>query len=221
MKRATAQLAVLAMGMVYFAATATAAIATDSRPDILLIVADDMGYTDWGGFGGEIRTPNIDQLADRGQRFSHFYTAPTCSPTRAMLLTGIDHHRVGLGSMIELLRPNQIGQPGYEGHLNNRAVTLSQLLQDVGYRTLMAGKWHLGLKPQQDPSQLGFDRSFALFLGAASHFGDEAAYTNNYPPIYRLDGKRTHVPDNFYSSDFYADQLINWIGETPTDQPVF
>lgn len=200
---------------------ATLAISADNRPNILLIVADDMGYTDWGGFGGEIRTPNIDQLAHRGQRFSHFYTAPTCSPTRAMLLTGIDHHQVGLGSMIELLKPNQIGQPGYEGHLNNRAVTLPQLLQDAGYRTLMAGKWHLGLKPPQDPSRLGFDRSFAMFLGAASHFGDEAAYTNNYPTIYRLNGERIHVPDKFYSSDFYADQLINWIGETPPAQPVF
>ena len=109
------------------------------RPDILLIVADDMGYTDWGGFGGEIHTPNLDKLAQHGQKFSQFYTAPTCSPTRAMLLTGIDHHKVGLGSMVELLRPNQVGVSGYEGHLTRKAVTLSERLHDSGYRTMVAG----------------------------------------------------------------------------------
>lgn len=200
---------------------ALAVVSSERPPDFLLIVADDMGYTDWGGFGGEIRTPHLDALAARGQKFSHFYTAPTCSPTRAMLLTGIDHHRVGLGSMKELLRPNQIGQPGYEGHLNDSAVTLPQLLQQAGYRTLMAGKWHLGLGPEQDPVAKGFDRSLGMFLGAASHFGDEAAYTMNYPPIYRLNGKRVHVPDQFYSSDYYTDQLIEWMAETPVSQPLF
>ncbi|MEL0081873.1 MAG: arylsulfatase [Gammaproteobacteria bacterium] len=194
--------------------------AADQRPDILLVVADDMGYTDWGGFGGEIRTPHLDALARRGQMFTQFYTAPTCSPTRAMLLTGVDHHRVGLGSMLELLRPNQIGQPGYEGHLNDRAATLPELLQGAGYRTMMAGKWHLGLGEQQDPSRRGFDHSFAMFLGAASHFGDEAPYTMNYPPVYRHDGQRVHLPDRFYSSDFYADRLIEWIGATPENQPL-
>lgn len=192
-----------------------------ARPDILLIVADDMGYTDWGGFGGEIHTPNLDALAARGQRFAQFYTASTCSPTRSMLLTGIDHHMVGLGTMIELISPNQIGAPGYEGYLNSRAVTLPQLLNDSGYKTLMAGKWHLGLEPAQDPSRFGFDHSFAMLRGAASHFGDEAPYAPNYLPIYRHDGKQVHVPDQFYSSDFYADKLSTWISDTPRQQPLF
>jgi len=196
-------------------------VAANSRPDILLIVADDMGYTDWAGFGGEIHTPNLDQLAAHGQKFNQFYTAPTCSPTRAMLLTGIDHHQVGLGSMAEMLRPNQIGVPGYEGHLNQRAVTLPQLLQDSGYRTLVAGKWHLGLDPAQDPTQFGFGQSYVMLLGAASHFSDEAPYAPEYPPIYRHNGERVHTPDNFFSSDFYADKISGWISETPADQPLF
>ena len=196
-------------------------VAANSRPNILLIVADDMGYTDWGGFGGEIHTPNLDKLAAQGQKFSQFYTAPTCSPTRAMLLTGIDHHQVGMGSMLELLRPNQIGVPGYEGHLTHQAVTLPELLQDSGYRTMMAGKWHLGLDPAQDPTQFGFDQSYVMLLGAASHFSDEAPYAPNYPPIYRHNGKQVHTPENFYSSNFYADQIDTWISKTPTDQPVF
>lgn len=201
--------------------TVAAEPAGESRPDILLIVADDMGYTDWGGFGGEIHTPNLDALAARGQKFSQFYTAPTCSPTRSMLLTGIDHHMVGLGTMIELRTPNQASVAGYEGYLNTRAVTLPQLLNDSGYKTLMAGKWHLGLEPAQDPSRFGFDHSFVMLRGAASHFGDEAPYAPNYLPIYRHDGARVHVPDVFYSSDFYADKLSGWISETPRQQPLF
>jgi arylsulfatase len=88
--------------------------AGDARPNILLIVTDDMGFSDWGAFGGEINTPHIDKLAQGGVRVTNFYTAPTCSPTRAMLMTGIDHHQVGLGTMEEILRPNQVGKPGYE-----------------------------------------------------------------------------------------------------------
>ncbi len=204
-----------------WSAIVSTAAATESRPNILLIVADDMGYTDWGGFGGEIRTPNLDALAKRGQRLSQFYTAPTCSPTRSMLLTGVDHHLAGLGTMKEIIQSNQQGKPGYEGHLNRRAAILPELLQHSGYRTLMAGKWHLGLDSAQDPSQFGFDESFVLLQGAASHFGDELPYAPAYMPIYRHNGKRVHVPDQFYSSDFYAGRLSEWIADTPAKQPVF
>ena len=192
-----------------------------TRPNILIIVADDMGYSDWGGFGGEIRTPNLDRLADHGRRFSQFYTAPTCSPTRSMLMTGMDHHLVGIGTMEELIQPNQRGAPGYEGYLNDRAVTFPQLLQDAGYTTMVAGKWHLGLDQAQDPSRLGFDNSFVMLRGAASHFGDEWPYTTNYPALYRENGEWIHIPDSFYSSDAYADKLIGWIEEQDDDAPLF
>lgn len=191
------------------------------RPNILLIVADDMGYSDWGGFGGEISTPALDELAELGARFTQFYTAPTCSPARAMLLTGIDHHLVGLGMMGEMLAPNQLGKPGYEGYLNDRAPTVAQLLQDSGYATMMSGKWHLGEGIEQDPSRKGFERSFAILNGGASHFGDEWMLSANYTPIYREDGKRVHLPSDFYSSEFYTQKIIDWLGEKEDERPFF
>ena len=191
------------------------------RPNILLIVADDMGYSDWGGFGGEISTPNLDELAELGARFTQFYTAPTCSPTRAMLLTGIDHHMVGLGSMAEALQPNQQGKPGYEGHINDRAVTLTELLHDAGYATMMAGKWHLGDGIEQDPSRKGFEQSFTLLEGGASHFSDEWMMYADYTPTYRENGERVHVPPEFYSSDFYTQKIIDWLKTKNDDRPFF
>ncbi|MCR8921611.1 sulfatase-like hydrolase/transferase, partial [Dasania sp. GY-MA-18] len=184
-----------------------------TAPNILLIVVDDMGFTDLGSFGSEIATPNLDALAYQGIRFSNFQAAPTCSPTRAMLLTGVDNHKAGLGNMHEELAPNQMGQPGYEGHLNKRVVTVASLLQDAGYRTYMAGKWHLGLDEHNSPAQFGFDRSFAMLSGGASHFQDmKPAYapTPEAKAPYRENGKKLNkLPENFhYSSQFYADTII-------------
>jgi arylsulfatase A-like enzyme len=113
------------------------------RPNFLLIVVDDMGFSDLGAFGSEIETPNLDALALAGVRLTDFHSAPACSPTRAMLMTGTDHHLVGLGAMIETLRPDFEGAPGYEGQLNDRVVTVAELLRDGGYRTILSGKWHL------------------------------------------------------------------------------
>jgi len=145
---------------------------TGKRPNILLIVADDMGYSDLGSYGGEINTPVLDDLAKKGSRYTNFYVAPTCSPTRSMLLSGTDNHVAGMGMMAEYLHPNQVGQPGYEGALNKRVVSIATLLRDGGYHTYMAGKWHLGTKPDQNPHARGFERVFTLGSGAASHFND-------------------------------------------------
>ena len=129
-------------------------------PNIVLILADDLGYSDLGCFGSEIATPNIDALARQGQIFSNFYTAGTCSPTRAMLLTGTDHHIAGFGNMAERVPniPEQVGQPGYEGYLNDKVISVAQLMKDEGYHTYLSGKWHLGLTPDQTPSAKGFER---------------------------------------------------------------
>jgi len=108
------------------------------RPNILLIVADDLAFTDLGAFGGEIRTPNLDALAASGVKLTQFYVAPTCSPTRSMLLSGTDSHLAGLGNMAYELRQNQQGNPGYEGYLNFRVAALPELLYDAGYHTYMA-----------------------------------------------------------------------------------
>lgn len=191
-----------------------------AQPNILVVVADDLGFTDLGSFGGEIQTPNLDALATQGVRFSNFYTAPTCSPTRAMLLTGADHHLVGLGSMAEALAPNQRGKPGYEGYLNERAAILPEAFSQAGYRTLMAGKWHLGKKKEHSPAARGFHRSFALLEGGAGHLDDMGIMAEK--ASYREDGEPAQVPTDFYSTQFYTDKLIEYIDEgRQTGKPFF
>jgi arylsulfatase A-like enzyme len=198
-----------------------AALAAEARPNILLIVIDDMGYSDWGAFGSEIRTPNIDSLAAAGVKFTNFYVGPACAPTRSMLMSGNDNHIAGLGNMVEVLTPNQVGQPGYEGHLNDRVVSVASLLEDAGYHTYLAGKWHLGEAPEHDPSRLGFEKSFTMLQGGASHFDDEWMMYANYTPTYRENGVRVHVPKGFYSTRFYTDKIIEYIDNKKDEQPFF
>lgn len=195
------------------------------RPNVLLIVADDLGYSDIGAFGGEIETPNLDRLAARGVRLSGYHTAATCSPTRAMLMTGVDSHRAGLGSMAEIITPSQRGKPGYEGFLNDGVVALPQVLKAGGYRTLMSGKWHLGLEESQSPAARGFERSFALLGGAHNHFGmdqDDALAGTPLQVRYREDGRLTRYPEGAYSSDHFAERLVGFLREGARDpRPVF
>lgn len=143
------------------------------RPNFLIIVADDLGFSDCSCYGSEIQTPNIDSLATDGIRFTEYHVAAACSPTRSMLMTGTDHHIAGLGQLQEFTRmsPAHRGQPGHEGYLNSSVVALPELLRDGGYHTIMSGKWHLGLKPEHHPIRRGFEKSFALLPGCSNHFG--------------------------------------------------
>jgi arylsulfatase len=118
------------------------------KPNVLFIMADDLGYSDIGAFGGEIHTPNLDALANEGRLLSDYHTAPTCSPTRSQLISGTDHHLAGIGAMAELTPSHLKGQPGYEGYLNERSLSIAEVLRDNGYRTYISGKWHLGLTPE-------------------------------------------------------------------------
>lgn len=206
----------LAIPTLSLSLSAQAASTDPARPNILLIVADDMGQADLGSFGGEIDTPNLDSLAASGVRMSNFQAAPACSPTRAALLTGVDPHLAGLGNMAEELAPNQEGKPGYEGHLNERVVTVASLLRDAGYNTYLSGKWHLGKSEDTGPDDRGFERSFTLLSGGASHWPDmRPAYapTPDAKAPYAEDGKLLDkLPERFkYSSQFYADQMIDYI----------
>lgn len=192
-------------------------------PNFLIIVVDDLGYTDLGVFGSEIRTPNLDRLARDGQVLSRFYVTPTCSPTRAELLTGVDHHLAGLGTMFGNWSESQRNQPGYEGYLNFDVVTIATLLRGQGYRTYMTGKWHLGYSEETDPSRRGFDRSFALLDGGASHFSDAAGLTPARPlATYRRDGEDiAELPPDFFSSAFFVDELIDYLSEHDQARPYF
>ncbi|MGD9980755.1 MAG: arylsulfatase [Hyphomonadaceae bacterium] len=195
---------------------------SETRPNIVVIVADDAGFTDFGAYGGEARTPNIDALAERGAQFSRYYSSPLCSPSRAMLLTGLDNHRTGHSTIIEVLPPELRGRRGYTMHLEPGVVTLAERLRRGGYRTYATGKWHLGHGEGDLPNSHGFDRSFVLDASGADNWEERA-----YLPYYRTadwfeDGERAHLPDNFYSSEFIVDRMIQYMdADTARTEPFF
>lgn len=196
----------------------------DKRLNILLIMADDMAFTDIGCFGSEVGTPNIDKLAKQGLMFTNFHTSVACSPTRSMLMSGTDNHIAGMGTMGELINENQKGKPGYEGHLNNRVVSMSEIFKDNGYHTYMAGKWHLGHESGHTPYARGFERSFSMLQGGASHYSDMAGLQAATQPIakYVMDDKELNeLPKDFYSSRSYADFLIDAIRSQVDDGSPF
>jgi len=194
-----------------------------NTPNFLIIVADDMAFTDIGTYGSEIETPNIDSLAKEGVKFTHYYVSLSCSPTRSMLLSGTDNHQAGLGNMAELLTEAQKGAPGYEGHLNKSVVTIAEVLKDNGYHTYMAGKWHLGHKPEQYPRSRGFEKSFSMLYGGASHWADMYGLIFLQTPAYYTKNgeKLDKIPKDFFSSRSYTDFLIDSIRENIDDGKPF
>jgi len=178
-------------------------------------------YSDIGPFGGEIQTPALDSLAKTGIRFTDFHTSISCSPTRSMLFSGTDNHLAGVGTMAEMIAPNQIGKKGYEGHLNDRVVSIATLLRDAGYATSMSGKWHLGEELKNDPYNRGFQKAYTMLQGGTSHFDDESMMYPNYTPIYRENGVQVHVPKGFYSSEFYTDKMMEYIDAREAGKPFF
>ena len=192
------------------------------RPNFLVLVADDLGYSDPGFLGSEIRTPSLDALAEQGLVLTNFHVAPACSPTRAMLLTGADSHLAGFGTTAGDFDENQRGQPAYLSYLPDRVVTVATLLRDAGYHTYMAGKWHLGAGPGQRPHERGFERSFALLPGGASHFSDRAPIVSGSSVPYVEDGEGVELPEDFFSSTYYTDKLIEYLRDgAEDDRPFF
>lgn len=200
----------------------SAASHADQRPNIVLILADDLGFTDIEPYGSEVRTPTLSQLAAAGLRFSNYHTAATCAPTRAMLLTGVDSHRAGVANIPEAIPGSQRGEPGYAGVLSQNVVTIASLLREAGYRTSMSGKWHLGKTPENLPDQRGFERSLALADTGADNWEQKP-----YLPMYKtanwfLDGKPHQLPKDFYSSRYIVDKAMEFIDEQrDTGQPFF
>jgi arylsulfatase len=192
------------------------------RPNILIVLADDMGFSDIGAFGSEIETPNIDSLARDGIRFTNFHVGAACSPTRTMLMTGVDNHLAGLGNMLEIQADNQFGKPGYEGHLNDSVVTVATRLRDTGYHTYMAGKWHLGHTEATIPYARGFDRSFALMESGADNWV-HMSYAPLYDAVhYFEDDREVQLPtEGYFSTNYYTDRIIEWIDSNHDDGKPF
>jgi len=204
-------------------AVSTSAATSESRPNILLIIGDDMGFSDVGVFGSEVETPNIDALASDGLSFTNFHVGATCSPTRSLLLTGVDNHRSGLGNMHEFLVDEQRGQPGYEGYLNKDVVTIVQLIRDAGYSTYMTGKWHLGADEGYRPHDRGFDQTYTLLQGAGSNYDSTSAGEGEGGDLkFTSNGSIVERPEGIHSNELYADKLIGFLDpEQNTDKPFF
>lgn len=190
-------------------------------PNIVLLLADDLGFSDLASYGGEINTPNLDTMARQGVRFSNFHVAANCAPTRAMLMTGVNNHRAGVGNIIEMIPDEFLDSPSYQGTLSTDTVTIATLLRDAGYHTYMAGKWHLGHSPELLPSARGFDRTTALADSGADNWEQKP-----YLPIYEqanwfADGERFDLPDDFYSSRFLVDKIIGFIDSNAGSEAPF
>jgi arylsulfatase A-like enzyme len=200
------------------ASSFSAAGSQSSRPNILLIVADDLGYADLGAFGSDIRTPNIDAIAAEGLIFTNFYTSPSCQPTRAMLMSGNNNHVAGVGRQ-HASPLIDMAAPGFEGHLSDRVVPFPVLLKRADYRTYMTGKWHLGNAPEHGPANTGFDRSFSLLHGASSHFSSTGGGPSG--SLYRQDGVNVDFPDGAYTTKLFTDRLIEFIDADKDDPRPF
>ncbi len=195
----------------------------DPRPNILLIMADDMGYSDIGCYGGEISTPTLDRLAGHGVRFTQFYNTARCCPTRASLLTGLYPHQAGIGHMMQ-----DRGHEGYRGNLNDRCITIAQALQRVGYRTYMTGKWHVTRHTAPDgpkhnwPLQRGFDRFYGTITGAGSFYDPATLVRDN--TMISVQNDPEYRPRRYYYTTAISEQASRFIrehdDETP-DRPFF
>lgn len=194
---------------------------TDERPNVVLILADDLGFTDIAPFGSEIDTPNIARLAASGLSFTNYHTAANCAPARAMLLTGVDSHRNGVPNIPESIPPEQLAYDHYQGVLSQNVVTLASLLRGSGYHTYMTGKWHLGHTPELLPSARGFERTIAMADTGADNWEQRT-----YLPIYDeahwyADGEKHTLPDDFYSSEYFIDKTIEFISANESDDKPF
>lgn len=191
------------------------------RPNIVFILADDLGYTDIASYGSEVHTPSLSALAEQGLSFTNYHTAANCAPARAMLLTGVDSHLAGVPNIPEMLAPQQRVHANYQGVLGDDVVTVATLLEDAGYHTYMAGKWHLGMEPHKRPSRRGFQRTMAMMDSGADHWEQRP-----YIPLYDqanwfADGERFTLPEDFYSSRFLVDKMIDFIDSNLQDDKPF
>ncbi len=184
--------------------------------NVVIFLADDLGYSDIGGYGGEIRTPNLDRLANHGVKLSNFHNTPRCSPSRASLLTGIHPHQTGIG----ILTGNNEAEGGYAGNLNNRCATIAEVLKENGYITAITGKWHLTNSPNKPngawPTERGFDKFFGTLDGCATYFRPGTLTRG----LENIEHEAESNPDFFYT-DAIADEAVKFLAEKPAEKPYF
>lgn len=191
----------------------TPEVKADNRPNIILIMVDDMGYSDLGIYGSEINTPNLDKLAKEGLRLREFYNNSICAPTRASLLTGQYQHKAGVGYF-----DVNLGLPAYQGFLNKESLTLGEVFRSGGYSTLMSGKWHVGADSLQWPTQRGFDRFYGILKGGANYFSTKPMAmggVGGYPVTLLKNNVRQYPADDSY---YFTDEIGNNATEFLTEQ---
>lgn len=207
--------------LVIAAATALPVSAQETRPNILVVLFDDVGFTGFGAYGADAATPRIDALAQSGTLFSRYYSSPFCGPSRAMLMTGMDNHQTGMGTLVETVTPEQRALPGYSMVWDDDQQTIASLLSQAGYQTYVSGKWGIGAKGKNLPDRFGFDRSYVMDSTGGSNY-DHSHYLPGYPEVsWYEDGAPVRLPGDFYSSRNLVDQMIRYIDEGDADQPFF
>ncbi len=207
----------LKLGLIFFLNVALTSKILAQKPNIIVIMADDMGFSDLGAYGSEIQTPHLDWLAKNGMKFNKFYNNARCCPSRASLMTGLYPHQAGIGQMDIDLKI-----PAYQGYLNHQSVTIAEVLKDAGYNTYMSGKWHIGNARGQWPVDRGFNRSFSLINGVSNYFGTKA-YGSWYESTFAIDSQRIYPGgENYYLTDAINQYASNFIKEnTKTRKPFF
>ncbi|WP_375548151.1 arylsulfatase [Oceanicaulis alexandrii] len=197
------------------------AFAQEERPNIILVLFDDVGFSGFGAYGADARTPNIDALAGEGMLFSRYYSSPFCGPSRAMLLTGMDNHQVGMGTLVETVTDEMRAYPGYSMAWESDQETIATLLSEAGYQTYVTGKWGIGATGANLPDRFGFDRSFVMDATGGGNY-DASHYLPGYDEVdWFEDGEPTTLPEDFYSSRTLVDRLIEYIDEGDADRPFF
>ena len=190
---------------------------TKAQPNIVIILADDLALMDFGAYGGEAQTPNIDQLAQNGTMFTNFHASPMCAPSRAMLMTGKNSHRTGVPNLPIFLPPEYQVMPGYKGELNEGVETIASRLKANGYNTYITGKWHLGHTETTLPTKRGFDRSYILNASGADNYEHRSYLPGQAKPAWFKDGKAIDLPENFYSSRSLVDEMIGFMDDTKAE----
>lgn len=197
------------------------ALAQETRPNILVVLFDDVGFTGFGAYGADASTPHIDALAEQGALFSRYYSSPFCGPSRAMLMTGQDNHQTGMGTMTETVTAAQSTLPGYSMVWDDAQQTIASHLSKAGYQTYVSGKWGIGAKGKNLPDRFGFDRSYVMDSTGGSNYGHRH-YLPGYPEVsWYEDGEPVRLPEGFYSSRNLVDKMIAYIDEGSADQPFF